>query len=487
MTFHDLIEISFRNLWRSKLRTLLTTAGVVIAIATFVAMLSFAAGNHRYFTRAYHELGLINQMSVTPRTVNSADTTEAAVLDSGALTEISKIPGVELAYPYSVFDVEVAVLDTSFAVRARALPRDAVRTAMFSKILGGADFSSESAHEVIVTHEFVDLLKTEPDSLLGKELVISMKVSRLDSALTATMDHPSVEVGNLLRSVDEDSINDQGYRRRFIRRELSSRIGRFISGLMERQASVLDTLIITGIAPGDASYGLRTSPVVIPERTARRLSSGGIVTGGNPADLLMSLREGTLFKAAGDFDSRSYPRVTLVLEPLANHKTVKDSLQAMGFSAFSFAEQFDNMQRFMVYYYLGLGIIGVIALVTAALGIINTLVMSITERRREIGILKSLGGYENDIRSLFLVESAAIGAVGSTAGIVVGWIGTRVVAVIMRALMQREDIPVFDPFALPVWLVFLAFAFGLLISVLAGLFPAARAARVDPVEALRTE
>lgn len=487
MAFRDLIEISFRNLWRSKLRTALTTAGVVIAIATFVAMLSFASGNNRYFTRMYYEFGLMNQMSVTPKSANSADTSEAAVLDNAAMAEISAIPGVELAYPYSVFDVRATVLDTSIATSARALPADAVRTVLFSKILGGADFSSESAREAIVTHHFAELIDVEPDSLIGERLIVSMKVARLDSALAATVDNPSAEVADLLARVDEDSIGDMDYRRRFIKGELSSRIGRFVKGLMERQASVSDTLTITAVAPNDDSYGWQTAPLVIPESTARRLSTGGIVTGGNPADLLTSIREGALFDSAGDFDSKSYPRVTLVLDPLSNHKTVKDSVQALGFRAFSFAEQFEEMQRFMVYYYLGLGVIGVIALITAALGIINTLVMSITERRREIGILKSLGGYENDIRMLFLVESAAIGAVGATAGILVGWIGTRVVAMILRIIMEREDIPPFDPFAMPAWLIALALAFGVSVSVLAGLFPAARASRVDPVEALRTE
>jgi putative ABC transport system permease protein len=232
---------------------------------------------------------------------------------------------------------------------------------------------------------------------------------------------------------------------------------------------------------------MRTAPIVIPERTARRLSTGGVILGNDPSDLLFAVKEGGLFKRSGAYDSRSYPRVTLELEPLASHAAVKDSVEALGFRAFSFAEQFENMQRFMVYYYVGLGVIGLIALVTASLGIINTMVMSITERRREIGILKSLGGHESDIRRLYLVESGAIGAVGSTVGIALGWVGTRVVAVILRAIMTREEIPAFDPFAMPPWLIALAFFFGLFLSVVAGLYPAARAARVDPVEALRAE
>jgi len=148
--------------------------------------------------------------------------------------------------------------------------------------------------------------------------------------------------------------------------------------------------------------------------------------------------------------------------------------------------------------------VALIALITASLGIVNTMVMSITERRREIGILKSdvqlvrskrleigilksLGAYELDIRSLFLVESAAIGLLGTIAGIAFGWTITRIVSAVVQAYMRREGIPVMDPFALPVWLILIALGVGVGVSVAAGFYPAARAARVDPVEALRNE
>jgi ABC-type antimicrobial peptide transport system permease subunit len=487
MTFRDLIEVSFRNLWRTKLRAALTIAGVTIAIATFVAMLSFAAGNHRYFSNAYNEFGLMNQMSVTPEASSAADTAGAAILNNEAIGRISLIPGVRLAYPYSVFDVKAAVLDTVLTAKARVLPPGAVQTKLFSKILGGARFSSGSAKEALVTQSFVNALGVEPDSLLGRTLVLSVKVATLDSAMAASMDHPNVEVNDLLRRVDRDSLYDVGYRRRFIRNELGERIGRFVKGLMERKATVSDTLTIVAIAPDDPSHHMRTSPIIIPDETARRLSRGGVLSSGDPTDLLVALKDGGLFEPDGAYDKRGYPRVTLELDPLASHKAVKDSVQSLGYRAFSFAEQFEEMQRFMVYYYLGLSVIGVIALVTASLGIINTLVMSITERRREIGILKSLGGQESDIRKLYLVESGVIGAVGSAAGIIIGWAGTKVVAAIISRLMEREEMPVFDPFHLPLWLIALAFSFGLLVSLAAGLYPAARAARVDPVEALRSE
>jgi putative ABC transport system permease protein len=487
MTLHDLVDVSLRNLWRIKLRATLTTAGVVIAIATFVAMLSFAAGNHRYFTTAFNEFGLLNQMSVTPKHENAADTVDVAVLDYNAVREISQIPGVRLAYPYSSFDVTASVLDTVVTTSARSLPTDAIGTALFTRILGGAELSSDTAKEAIVTHEFVELVGADPDSLLGATLTISMRVASLDNAIASVMGDPRTEMARLFSTVELDSIYDADYQRRLMRQELGDRMQRFFDGLMNQQVTVSDTLTIVGVGPDDPEYQIRTSPIVIAERTARRLSSSGFVVSNNPADMLAAVQDGALFDPSDAYDSRSYPRVTLELEPLANHTTVKDSVETLGYRAFSFAEQFDAMQRFMVYYYLGLGVVGLIALVTASLGIINTLVMSITERRREIGILKSLGSGEGEIRRLFLVESAVIGLVGSALGIVIGWVGTRVVALVAKTIMEREDMPVFDPFALPLWLIALAMSFGLLISLLAGLYPAARAARVDPVEALRNE
>ncbi|MDH3196680.1 MAG: ABC transporter permease [Candidatus Krumholzibacteria bacterium] len=487
MTLRDVVDISLRNLWRIKLRATLTTAGVVIAIATFVAMLSFAAGNHRYFRTAFREFGLLNQMSVRPLHHNASDTTRAAVLDGAAVEKLAQIPGVRLAYPYASFDVTATVLDTTVTTTARALTLEALRTPLFARVLGGAEFSSESAREAIVTHEFVERIGADPDSLVGRTLVISMRVASLDSALAATIDHPRREVGRLLRTVVLDSIYHSDYQRRFIQRELGARMSRFFEALMNRQVTVADTLTIAAVAPDDPEYRMNTSPVVIPDRTAQRLHEGGFAVTENPADLLAAAREGRLFDPGGAYDSRSFPRVTLELEPLANHSAVKDSAEAMGFRAYSFAEQFAEMQRFMVYYYLGLGVVGLIALATASLGIINTLVMAVSERRREIGILKSLGANEGVIRGLFLMESAVIGAVGSALGVTVGWGATRVVTLVAKEIMKREDMPIFDPFALPVWLVALAISFGVAVSLAAGLYPAARAARVDPVEALRSE
>jgi len=132
-------------------------------------------------------------------------------------------------------------------------------------------------------------------------------------------------------------------------------------------------------------------------------------------------------------------------------------------------------------------VVGLIALTVASLGIINTMVMSITERRREIGVLRSLGADQTDIKLLFLIESAMIGSIGAIIGILFGWSITRLISLIVQHYMEREGIDPIEMFALPLWLVVTAFLFGLLVSLVAGYYPASRAAKVDPVQALRGE
>ena len=162
-------------------------------------------------------------------------------------------------------------------------------------------------------------------------------------------------------------------------------------------------------------------------------------------------------------------------------------MEKLGFSEFRFAQEFEELQKFFFYFDLALSVVGLIALITASLGIVNTMVMSITERKREIGILKSLGADEGEIRGLFLVESGVIGVFGTIGGIALGWMIARIVSFIAQAYMRKEGIPEMELFAMPLWLILIALAVGVGVSMLAGFYPAARAARVDAVEALRND
>jgi ABC-type antimicrobial peptide transport system permease subunit len=116
------------------------------------------------------------------------------------------------------------------------------------------------------------------------------------------------------------------------------------------------------------------------------------------------------------------------------------------------------------------------------------MVMSIYERTREIGVLKAIGASPGDIRLLFVAEAALIGLLGGIMGTIGGWLLGLGLNEGILAYLQWRDVPVTGTFFVVTgWLVLLALAFAAVVGLLAGLYPAARAARLDPIEALRHE
>ena len=126
-----------------------------------------------------------------------------------------------------------------------------------------------------------------------------------------------------------------------------------------------------------------------------------------------------------------------------------------------------------------------IALAVSSLGIMNTMVMSILERTREIGIMKAIGGSDGDIRRIFLIEASAIGFLGGVVGIVLGWSVGRIINFGANIYIERQGGTAGNLFSLPFWLIGGAIGFSIAVSLLAGSYPAARAAKLDPIRALR--
>jgi ABC-type antimicrobial peptide transport system permease subunit len=333
-----------------------------------------------------------------------------------------------------------------------------------------------------------DLMKSwgvkEPDSLVGRSIVISVKVTSFDSGLAHIVKDKGETIKDRLKRISFDSLWYRDYRSRVITGELSSATQRFVNGFLNCREEICDTLTICGVIEKRESHQLKTGSIIIPQATAARFTNG---FSGDPTELLAAINSGTLFASKSDAANKNFPMVTLDLDPHTMHKTVRDSVEALGFRAFSFAEQFDEIRKFFVYFDLALGVIGLIALITASLGIVNTMVMSILERKREIGVLKSLGADEREIRFLFLAESGMIGVLGSVLGITFGCIITRIASTVAKMVMTNEGIPATELFAIPIWLILIALAIGVGVSLLAGFYPASRAAHIDPIEALRNE
>jgi len=167
--------------------------------------------------------------------------------------------------------------------------------------------------------------------------------------------------------------------------------------------------------------------------------------------------------------------VTVKVRRAQDTDEVERKIKDMGFSAFSVADLMQGQKRAFILLDLLLGLVGSIALTVASLGIVNTMVMSILERTREIGVMKAIGASDTDVRRIFLIEAALIGLMGGVVGIALGWAVGRAINIGANYYLQSQGVPTANLFLIPWWLVGGGIAFAMLVGLLAGGFPAARA------------
>ncbi len=164
---------------------------------------------------------------------------------------------------------------------------------------------------------------------------------------------------------------------------------------------------------------------------------------------------------------------------------IEEEIKKQGFFTFSILDASKNISRFFTLLDSFLGIFGSLALAVASLGIVNTLVMAILERRREIGIMKALGASDGDVKMPFFVEAGCLGIVGGAMGVALGWLIGKTINFGTNIYLARQNMPGETFWAVPWWLVVSALGFSVVVSLVSGLYPASRAARLDPVQALR--
>jgi putative ABC transport system permease protein len=203
------------------------------------------------------------------------------------------------------------------------------------------------------------------------------------------------------------------------------------------------------------------------------------------AESLDMVQAGELWSTLRPSDTKTYIALIVRVGKSKAVSQVEDEIRKQGFSTFSILDASKGITRFFTFLDLFLGIFGSLALAVASLGIVNTLVMAILERRREIGIMKALGASDGDVKRIFFVEAGSMGILGGALGAGLGWTIGRAINFATNIYLRRQDIRPENFWVVPVWLVGVALVFSVIVSLSAGLYPASRAARLDPVQALR--
>jgi putative ABC transport system permease protein len=459
----DLTELALRNLRESLLRNSLTTVGISVGVASLVAMLSLGIGLQQLASRRLVKSGLFDTIIVSSRREmrgmgreeerNGPIPGESRVLDESARQEIEHMPNVSEAYPDIRFATELRFEDKPHLTMVSALPSSARSNDAFDG-MQGTFFSSDSAPEAILQKSFAEELlgKTPPlgtaepnvadlaKPLLGKELVM-----------------------HFAQRSPFQSSRDEG------NEESSDIVGASYSVVSREQR--LKVVGVSDLDP-ESMRGPTRARVFLPLQLAESLH----------VMLPTDLRE-----ISHASDQPVYSSISVRVRNPAKIQVVEDAIKKMGFTTFSIADASRGLRQFFGVLYAFLGIFGSLALIVASIGIVNTLVMAILERRREIGIMKAIGASDGDVKKLFFAEAGAMGIFGGMLGVILGWAIGQVINFGTNLWLKSQSLPPEHFWAVPWWLVAFAIGFAVVVSLISGLYPAGRAARLDPVQALRYE
>ncbi len=465
MKFYDVTELAFRNLRESLLRNSLTTVGISVGVASLVAMLSLGVGLQQLAGRKLEKSGLFDTVIVTSRRDlrgyeheqerNGPAPAESPVLDEAARVKMEQLPDVKEAYPDIRFVTELRYEDKPHLTMVAGLPESAKSNDAFDGMQGNF-FSSDDAAQVII-------LKSFAEELLGR---------------TPKRGEPELAVADLAKPLLGKTLILRYAQRAPAQTSASAGPASDDMSAMEAAYSVVSkqlTVTITGVTDlnPDSMRGQGGARVYLPLKLAESLH---VV---QPSDLR---------NAASDTASTpTYSTVSVRVAHAARVPQVEAAIKKLGFNTFSITDATKSVRQFFVVLDMFLGIFGSLALAVASIGIVNTLVMAILERRREIGIMKAIGASDTDVKGLFFAEAGAMGLVGGLLGVALGWTIGQLINLGTNVYMRRHDFPPERVWLVPWWLVGGAIVFSIVVSLLSGLYPASRAARLDPVQALRYE
>ena len=186
-----------------------------------------------------------------------------------------------------------------------------------------------------------------------------------------------------------------------------------------------------------------------------------------------------------DLNIPLYDSLKVRVEDQSYLKEMRDVLIKKGLTVIALSDTIDQANKIFTTIQIILALFGLVALIVSAIGMFNTMTIALLERTNEIGIMKSIGASNRDIRFMFLVESILIGFLGGFGGIIIGVGGAKIINMIFNMLAVRMGGQAIEVFFTPMWFAIFIMSFSVFVGFLTGIYPAQRAAKLNPLVALR--
>ena len=431
MRWIDLIRLSATNLWRRKLRTMLTMVGAMIGTASIVVMVSMGIGINQGYIDSVASTGELTTITVNSNSYYGGSgvngTQEVIKLDDRLVRQISAMEHVTVVSPRLDvwnFNVWTGKLQSYYSMVA--INPDAAE-ALGIDLIEGSYFSENPGDTLeIIMGDSVKSSFRNPKSSRWDDK--APDIDWLNAKFTAVLS-------------DYENVDSDGNPKEY-----------------EFKARVVGIAEADGSEHGYTMYCSLDTMKTIMQKHKKIFANMGMKTD-------------------------EYPTLTVKVDDFNHATEVQTKLEDMGLMCWSMADMIEEMQQSSKSIQLMLGGIGGVAMLVAAISICNTMLMSIYERTREIGVMKVLGCKMSKIGAMFLTEAGIIGFGGGVMGLILSyglsWLINTVIVAYGAGSEFRSVIPPY--------LALLGVGFSVLVGVLAGLYPSQRAMRLSALAAIRNE
>lgn len=447
MRFGDLIRSSLASLWQRKFRTSLTVVGVVIGTMAVVVMVSLGVGLSKAQLDSIEQYSSLRQITIYSTSMMEGDpAAEQVAMDDDLVAELAALPGVADVWPAYFADAEVNLQGTVTWMQFMGVPHAMLASLDVEFTTGG--IPDQGAPLSLVAGDKVGEMYFW-DPVTGMPLEVDMATQQFFVTFPAAEGPMEPQPG-----ADGEEPVAAAPPQKFL-----VPVAGVIAG-EEMEWGQHSSMLYT-----DLAALLRTLEEAFP---GQALPGQPATPGGKPMGAFV------------------YSQLVMMADDIPAAKELTTMLRDQGYQIDAAVEWMDQMEQQSALIQAVFGGIGLISLLVAAIGIANTMLMSVYERTREIGIMKVLGAALRDIRNMFLLESACIGFFGGLFGLLLSLAVSTVVNATLGGAMDlgmgATQISVVPP-----WLALGAVAFSTLIGTVAGLVPAQRAMRLSALGAIRAQ
>ncbi len=454
MKLSDLLRMSWQSLLKRKFRTFLTVLGVVIGVISIVVMVSLGIGMKSAMLEEMESYGSMKSIEVTRgySDMSSSDDKEKKdehFLNDALVAQFEQLEHVDFVVPQLSVDSVIKIGKYQMNIRIIGLSPEGM-LAMNPKVGAGQLPLSDKTLELFYGN------------------LVPMYISNAKTGqyiYWETGEWPDVDFMNETPYVIFDA-------ERYYSHGQTDANGQLI------QAPKKYLIPTAGVLEGgqddysSMSYDVYCNIDAL-KATLKKEFKGRVIPG-QPTK-----------KGGKPYKDIMYNTIIVYVDNMDNVTAVQDIIKDMGYNTYSQAEWIESDMQILNIVQLVLGGIGAVALFVAAIGITNTMSMSIYERTKEIGIMKVIGCKISDIQFMFLAEAGFIGFIGGIIGVSISAVLSVVINWLIRTYATEMGMQYIS--VIPPWLILVSIIFAVLIGMIAGFFPSLRAMKLSPLSAIRNE